>query len=331
MSTPITKFAALSFEITTGNDNVTDEAHILPVGPFRATDGRPVDAEAWQLDAGIAARVISRLSAIKNDLMIDYEHQSLRSKDNGKPVIAAGWFHDLEWRDSLGLYATGIGWTGKAKAHILAKEIRYISAVFTYYEHTGEVVEIISITLTNTPALDGLDSLDDQELAALSKRFSLPTTNPEIDMQDQTQLAALTVERDGLTNKVAALTIERDSLSTQVAALTTERDTLKIRVDAFDAEKVQAALTADKARHTELLTAALTDGRLPPALKDWAEKRSLADLTEYLQGVNPLAMLTKQTTDGRTTQTAALTSVELDVIAKTGISQEDFLAQKSAK
>lgn len=333
MSTPrITKLAALAFEITMGNDLVTDEAHILPVGPFRATDGRPVDAEAWQLDAGIAARVISRLSAIKNDLMIDYEHQSLRSKDNGKPVIAAGWFHDLEWRDSLGLYATGIGWTGKAKGHILAKEIRYISAVFTYYEGTGEVVEIISITLTNNPALDGLESLDNQELAALSKRFSLPTlTKPEIDMPDTAQLAALTVERDGLNQKVTALTVERDSLSTQVAALTTERDTLKTRVDAFDAEKAQAALVVEQTQKDDLVTAALTDGRLPPALKDWAEKRSLADLTEYLQGVNPLALLNKQTPDGHTIQTAALTSVELDVIAKTGISQEDFLAQKSAK
>jgi len=332
MSTPrAPKLAALAFEITAGN-SVPTEAHLLPVGPFRATDGRPEDADAWQLDASIAAAVIARMADVQNDTLIDYEHQSLRAEWNGQPVIAAGWFHDLEWRDGLGLYATGVDWTTKAKDHIAAKEYRYISAVFYYYERTGEVLEIVSVALTNTPALDGLDSLGEQDIAALSKRFSLaPITHPEIDMPDPTQLAALTVERDSLTNKVAALTVERDSLSTQVAALTTERDTLKARVDAIDAEKAQAALAAEQTQKADLVKAALTDGRLPPALKDWAEKRSLADLTEYLGSVNPLALLNKQSADGHTTQTAVLSKDELDVLERTGVSQEDYLKRKAAK
>lgn len=332
MSTPrAPKLAALAFEIAAGN-GVPTEAHLLPVGPFRATDGRPEDADAWQLDATIAAAVIARMADAKNDTLIDYEHQNLRSEANGQPVPAAGWFHDLEWRDGLGLYATGVDWTTKAKAYIAAKEYRYISAVFYYYERTGEVLEIISVALTNTPALDGLNSLGEQDIAALSKRFSPPTTNSEIDMPDPAQLAALTVERDGLTNKVAALTIERDSLSTQVAALTTERDTLKTRVDAFDAEKSQAALAAEQTQKADLVKAALTDGRLPPALKDWAEKRSLADLTEYLGSVNPLALLNKQAGDEHKTNTAALSKEQADIAAKLGVTAEEFLAtqQKNA-
>jgi len=226
MPKPITKIAALVFEIVSAADAlVPTEAHLLPPGPFRSTDGRPEECEAWQLDAAIASQVIARMAAQKNDTLIDYEHQSLRSEWNGQPVIAAGWFRNMEWRDGKGLYAVGVDWTDKAKGHIQTKEYRYISTVFFYYERTGEVIEVVSVALTNTPALDGLDALD---MAALSKRFNLPTETNDMP------IAALTAERDGLKTKIAALTTERDSLNAKVAALTTERDTLKTRVEVLD-------------------------------------------------------------------------------------------------
>lgn len=317
------KLAAMSFAIDVGADGVSTEAHLLPPGPFRATDGRPEECDAWQLDGAIAERVIARMAKLKNRSLIDYEHQSLRSEWNGQPVIAAGWFRDMEWREAKGLYAVNIDWTEKAKGHIQKREILYISAVFFYYERTGEVLEIVTVTLTNTPALDGLDSLD---MAALSKRFDLLKPTKENDMAtEREQLAALAVERDGLNNKVAALTVERDGLSTQVAALTTERDTLKSRVDGFDQEKAAAALAKENEDRTELLQAALTDGRLVPAQKAWAEKQSLADLTEYLAATNPLALLTKQG-DGERAGTAALTKEQAEMAGKMGVTTEDFVA-----
>jgi len=319
----ITKLAVLSFEIAVGADGVTTEAHLLPPGPFRGTDDRPRECDAWMLDAAIAAQVIARMAELKNDTLIDYEHQSLRSEWNGQPVIAAGWFHEMEWREGKGLYAVGIGWTATAKARIQAKEYRYISAVFFYYERTGEVMEIVSVALTNTPALDGLDSLD---MAALSKRFDLLKPTRENDMAtEKEQLAALAVERDGLSNKVASLTVERDGLSTQVAALTTERDTLKTRVDALDQEKAAAALAKEQEDHAALLQTALTEGLLAPAQKAWAEKQPLASLTEYLATKKPLALLTKQV-DGKQTGTAALSKEQADMAAKMGVTTEDFLA-----
>jgi len=323
----ITKLAVLSFEIAVGADGVTTEAHLLPPGPFRGTDDRPRECDAWMLDAAIAAQVIARMAELKNDTLIDYEHQSLRSEWNGQPVIAAGWFHEMEWREGKGLYAVGIGWTANAKTRILAKEYRYISAVFFYYERTGEVMEIVSVALTNTPALDGLDSLD---MAALSKRFDLLKPTKENDMAtEKEQLAALAVERDGLSNKVASLTVERDGLSTQVAALTTERDTLKTRVEALDQEKATAALTKETEDHKALLKVALTEGLLAPAQKTWAEKQPLASLTEYLATKNPLALLTKQV-DGKQS-VAALTAEQAAMAKKMGVSEEDYLVAQNSK
>lgn len=288
---PAIKLASLAFEIA-ASGSVPGEAHLLPIGPFRAADGRPEDCEAWLLDAAIAGNVIKRLRERKNDTLIDYEHQSLRSEWNGQPVIAAGWFHEMQWRDGKGLYAVGVDWTATAKQRIADKEYRYISAVFYYYSATGEVLDVISVALTNTPAIDGLDGLDDDGLAALSKRFSLLNLNPEnTDMpKPEEELAALKVHHESAQQQLAILTVERDTLKTTLAALTTERDTLNSKVEALEAEKAQAALAAEARQRDDLVVAALTDGRMTPAHKPWAEKQSLAALTEYLDVTGPLPL-----------------------------------------
>lgn len=325
---PAVKIASLAFEISAA---VPGEAHLLPVGPFRAADGRPEDCEAWLLDATIAANVIQRLRERKNDTLIDYEHQSLRSEWNGQPVIAAGWFHDMQWRDGKGLYAIGVDWTAAAKQRIADKEYRYISAVFYYYSGTGEVLDIISVALTNTPAIDGLDGLDDDGLASLSKRFSLPqseTENPDMAKPEE-ELAALRVTHADTETALAALTAERDSLKTSLAALTSERDNLQTQVAALTQEKAVAAQAAEQQKHTDLLNAALTDGRLAPAQKPWAEKQSLAALTEYLEATGPLPLVNRQSGGAHKPAQAALTNEEREVLARTGVSEADYLQQKA--
>ncbi|MDP2202276.1 MAG: phage protease [Methylicorpusculum sp.] len=332
MSKPAVKVASLAFEIAAGA-TVPNEAHLLPVGPFRSDDGRPEDSEAWQLDAAIAANVIQRLRDRKNDTLIDYEHQSLRSEYNGQPVIAAGWFHDMHWREGKGLYATGVDWTAAAKQRITDKEYRFISAVFYYYSATGEILDVISVALTNTPAIDGLDGLgDDDGLATLSKRFSLPDLNPETtDMPTpQEELAALRVTHVQTETALATLTAERDTLKNQLAALVSESDTLKTQVAALTQAQADAVQAADQQKHADLLAAALTDGRLAPAQKPWAEKQSLAALTEYLEATGPLPLVNKQAGGDHKPAHAALTKEERDVMARTGVSEDEFLQQKAA-
>lgn len=286
---------ALVYEIAPSPDGtVPTETRLLPAGYFRATDGRPKECSAWLLDATIAAQVIRRAQERKNDILIDYEHQSLHTDDNGQPAIAAGWIKaaNLQWRES-GLWAIGIDWTDKARAHIAAKELRYTSAVFTYYESTGEVIEIISATLTNSPALDDLD-----DLAALKRLTQLSRINQTKGsaMDKDLQIAALTVERDTAKTNLAALTQERDQLTTTVAALTKERDDQAAKLKALEDEKNQAALVAEQAECQGLIQAALKEGHVLPVVAPFLEKLNKADLTEYLTktaGINT-AILGKQ-------------------------------------
>lgn len=310
--------AALVFEVEAG----ATEAHLLPPGPFRAVDGRPHDVEAWQLDAAIAARVIAQQNTRSNDTLIDFEHQSLRAADNGKRVEAAGWFRDLEWRDGRGLYATSIRWVGDTAQLIADRKVRYVSAVFLYHRTTGEVLEILSVALTNTPALDGLDAL-----AELARKTS--TTHVKEPLMTPEQIAALSLERDTLKTSHAALAAEVGTLKASVAALTAERDTLKAAVDAAAAEKAQAALAAETKARDDLITAALGDGRLTPAQKPWAEKQPLASLTEFLGAAPQLPPGGGRQGGGESGGEAALTADEIAMCTRMGVSAEDYLKSKA--
>lgn len=144
------------------------EFRILPAGVFRAKDGRPAHLPGWKIDAEIAQRVIAA-SASVDELVIDYEHQTINAEKNGQPAPAAGWFRRMVWREGAGLFAVDVQWTDKARAMIAAKEYRYISPVFPYNAVTGEVQKIVGLGLTNNPALPGLANL-----AALSAKPASP-------------------------------------------------------------------------------------------------------------------------------------------------------------
>ncbi len=135
------------------------EFRLIPAGRFRANDGRPHRIAGWLMDGISAKAIIAALAAQKNDLLIDYEHQSLHTQETGGPAPAAGWFKRLQWREGDGLYVTDARWTRNAAARLSAGEYRYISPVFQFDETTGRVLSIIGAAVTNKPALDGLTDL----------------------------------------------------------------------------------------------------------------------------------------------------------------------------
>lgn len=152
---------------------------LLPAGAFKARDGRPFDTEDghWHLTAEIAATLISNASALGQDILIDYEHQTLNKEKNGQPAPAAGWFDgsEMQWREDAGLYIKP-RWTDNASAYIAAKEYRFLSAVFPY-NAAGHPLEIRMAAITNDPGVVGMEAL-----AALAASLS-PTTTTQDDKE----------------------------------------------------------------------------------------------------------------------------------------------------
>lgn len=338
----VSTIAALVFALAPSAESYPAgcNAQIFPDGAFRADDGRPrnmdgVEVDDWKMSAEVAATLIADLESSGKPILYDYEHNSLYGDTR-----AAGWIVELVYVAGRGLFGR-VEWTPRGTKEIADKEFRYSSPLFYFDPKTGAVTKLQSVALTNNPALGDLGAVDlvrraalaALPIGALANQFlntagGLPGNNPPGESMTPEQLAALTAERDGLKTNMAALTAERDGLKTQVVALTGERDSLKTKVDAADTEKAEAALVADKAKHAELLQAALTDGRLVPAQKVWAEKQSLADLTEYLDATNPLAILQKQA-DGKEGGGNGLLQEELAMCSRMGVSPEDFIKAKA--
>ncbi|MXR36715.1 phage protease [Craterilacuibacter sinensis] len=314
--------AALTVEITQGQPAIK----LLPSGAFRARDGRPAECAAWQLDETLAAALIREACSRDVPYVIDYEHQTLRSEQNGQPAPASAWFRTLEWRED-GLYATDVEWTAKAAAMIADKEYRYLSPVFTYDKH-GRVTGLLHVALTNNPALDELPEL---QVAALSR---LVSTTPPVTQEDSTmdelieqlrwllnlpvgasaddikaQLQKL-IDQLSSGNGTAAASVDLVNLigtqQQRIAALSaSQADPARfVSVDTMRALQDQVATLTAKLQGGEmeqLVTAALSDGRLLAVQEDWARelgKSNLNALQGYLATAPKIAALSGTQTQG---------------------------------
>ncbi len=209
---------------------------LLPVGPFKARDGRPFDVPGghWQLDKSIATTLINRAKALGQDILIDYDHQTLNVEKTGKEAPAAGWYNgdEIEWREGEGLFIKP-RWTERAAALVAAKEYRFLSAVFPY-DAQGRPLELRMTAITNDPGVVGM-----QALAALSAQLIQPgqpaTLTKENSMNELLKklLAKLGIELTG------------DPTDEQLQKALTELDSLQ--ASAKKAPELEAALSAEKA------------------------------------------------------------------------------------
>lgn len=165
--------AFCSFDLTASSEHFV----LIPEGIFRSEiDGRPFDAPHWELTPERGHQMVATLNQRKIDMVIDYEHATIKSKNSGDPAPAAGWLKSagFTYIEGVGLCSTDFEWLDKAKAHIQAKEYKYISPVFLYNK-SGEICALINVALTNTPALD---QLPEAKLAAAAQdfitQFSIP-------------------------------------------------------------------------------------------------------------------------------------------------------------
>ncbi|EEG08962.1 phage protease [Pseudogulbenkiania ferrooxidans] len=338
---PLPQVAALSFEIAVDGKAM----RLVPAGIFRARDGRPFDAPHWYTDANVAAQVIRRAQEEVDDLVIDYEHQTLYAEQNGQKAPAAGWFKDMEWRDGLGIYAVNVRWTKTAQAHLDDEEYRYLSPVFTYDPQTGEVLRILMAALTNKAGLDGLDDLsrlavnrfsltpnhaqeDTVDLKELCKQLGLPETTTEAEVQAAlVALKTKATQADGLTQEVAALKANGPDLAKYVpiAALREAQGELATLKAEKQESQVEALVQEGKAAC-----------KITPALEPWARdlgKRDLAALRSFLDTAPAMAGLKDGQTDGKapTDGSHGLSADELAVCKQLGMTPEAFAKEKASQ
>ncbi|WP_421225921.1 phage protease [Aeromonas enteropelogenes] len=210
---------------------------LLPVGPFKARDGRPFDVPGghWQLDKSIATTLINRAKALGQDILIDYDHQTLHIEKTGKEAPAAGWFSgdEIKWREGQGLFIKP-RWTDRAAAMVAAKEYRFLSAVFPY-DAQGRPLELRMAAITNDPGVVGMQALAALSALPASQPGQLANPSKETSMNELLKklLAKLGIELTG------------DPTDEQLQKALAELDSLQ--ASAKKAPELEAALTAEKA------------------------------------------------------------------------------------
>lgn len=316
----------------------TTDLQLIPAGKFDAPLGSMLGVKGpWFIDEDIAAAAIARIQQLENDIVIDFEHQTMLAAENGKPAPAAGWIKrkDIKWVAGKGLVAETVNWTDEAKAFIDSGQYKYLSPVFAFSKSTGNVLDIRQVALTNNPAIDGMDEV----VAAATAKF-LPHHQEETPM-DPELLKLLGLDDAATKEEVlaacTALKADKDTLTKQladkdeaIAAATAATPDSAMQAIAGLQQQV-AALTANQttAEMDTLIAAAKTAGKLIPAQEDWARGLGVDKLKGYLETAPQIAALTQQQTDGKEDQfdkdgKAVLSDEQIAMCSSMGISQEDY-------
>lgn len=226
--------------------------------------------------------ITAALSEHGVDLVVDYEHKTL----TGDVAPAAGWVKELKLTDDA--IMARVEWTDKAREYLRNKEYRYLSPV-VHVHPDGRVGGLSSIALTNIPAIDGMYAVVNSAAAVAAENIdNMDKDNKEDNKMDE--LWAQLLELLGLspeTTPEGALDAVRkiqEAAKAQPDAKAEDQDKvvansvicgllgLEPGAKTEEAAAKIVALRADGAQQTaeEMVTLALRDGKITPALKGWA-------------------------------------------------------------
>ncbi len=286
-----------------------------------------VDEESFEaVSAGIARR--------GNDIVIDYEHQTL----DGVQAPAAGWVKEVKWEEGKGVLAR-VAWTEKGAAYVAAEEYRYISPVFYVRESDKRLVALASVALTNAPKhnhlkpilakLDGGHPVathreDDMDfLKKLAARLGM--SEDATEEQVMAQVASLK-DKEPATREVIpaqvleALGLDSGDTSTVVASIHAAKQSAKGMVSREEFAKLQAKLAKRDAQ--EVVAKAMSEGKITPDQQAWAEGYAKADIEGFktfvakapvVVPVSPLPGKKPEKTDLVTDETVLAVAKQMDV------------------
>lgn len=354
---------ACSFEV---NKIASGEIQLFPATNFRANDGRPEALAAWVMNAAVAQTLIAQFAKRTNPMVLDYEHQTYLSADNGQPAMAAGWIDTLRWLEPSegvagGLFAS-VRWTERAAAHIAAEEYKFISPVFTHDPKTGAVLRLLNAALTNNPAIDDMQAVSarltanfltkeqnimelDELLERMRYWLNLPTLSTPQEVVAEIDKAIALIKADaGEAAAIAAtsggvfglLAQRRSDLVLARSAVPSPAEFVPVAT--FDAVKSELVLLKSAQLESEvggIVQTAVLAGKIQPAEVEWMTrlgKTSIELLKQRVASAPILAAPGTQTNgiapvgDG----VGALSAGELAMCRQMGLSQDDFKKTRAA-
>jgi len=249
--------------------------------------------EPFLVDRKAFETLISFVSRRGNDIVIDYEHQTLK----GVKAPAAGWIKEYRWEEAKGI-SVRVEWNDEASEHILKKEYRYFSPVSIVRKKDKRLIAVHSVALTNAPRTNHLTPI----LAKLGEEFRKENSDMEFL---KSLIAKLGIEAGADENKVVeaveavmakankgpeqvevvakdvlqALDLTEGDSSTVVASIHALKQSSKGAVSREEFDRLQKDL--NKRDADEVVAKARLEGKISPDQKEWADAYALRDLDGF--------------------------------------------------
>jgi phage I-like protein len=324
----------LFLALSTDGGKVPEWVQIIPFGEHNTDKGLVI------LDNAGAAEVLENYKAMVNDLVIDYEHQTL----TGKEAPAAGWIGQLENRGKDGIWAN-VAWCKRAAAMLESREYRYLSPVMLL-DKKRRVRSLHSAALTNTPAIDGMEPVvAKQDVnggdAAIHKEDSIKmdkilnalglaatATEEEVIAAVNALKAAAGAIPVACKGVITALGLKDGANESEVVGTIVAMKSGSDKVTELSAKvtELTGQLTAITAE--ELVQVALKAGKITAGQLDWARDYAKRDAEGFkvfsakAPAAVPIGEDHKQPADKK--EAAELSVPELAVCKQLGVSAEAF-------
>lgn len=310
------------------------EIQVIPYGYHKTPKGD------FLCDDESARLVLEEFASHKNNMVADYEHQTL----DGKEAPAAGWITQLVNKGADGIWAR-VDWTEKAKAYLANREYRYVSPVFLKRAADNRVVRLINVALTNQPNIDGMVPLVNK--GNIARGYPLHKE----DIQMKRTLEALGLP-EGADDDAASAAVARLKAAAVVVANKAVCEALGLKETAAESEVVGTVMamkqgfaqTGDLAakvasleaqqrvrESTELVAMAMKEGKITSGQQDWARAYAEKDPEGFKVFVAKAAVVVpngKLPSGAQTERAAATDETQVMVNKMLGISDETFNKHK---
>lgn len=290
-----------------------------------------------------AARVVAAFRSEGRDLVVDYDHQTMR----GGEAPAAGWIRSLE-AGPAGLVCR-VEWTARGRERLDAREYRYMSPVLHFGADGRHPVRVSSVALTNHPAFEGYRPLVADDGPGVTGRNKGEHRMDEHlkKIAEALGVAVAFDDKDGgaafaeaAAGKARELRQAADAAAAFLAlhgAKTFDDVTGKIKGMVPASEKAALEERLAKAEAEKLVAKAFDDGKLVEAQREWAlgyaarDAKSFSDFVEKAPKVAPEKDPVHGADKPGEKEGTQLSDEELKVLKACGVTDEQIKKYTSEK
>jgi len=260
----------------------------------------------------------------QGQLPVDYDHGMLGLISTPESGSAAGWFTPSV-NDAGDLVANDVQWTPRGAEKLSQREYRYFSPALYIDPDSRRVSKLVNVALTNLPA-----TRDQIPLVANQKAPGIDGQEPE-HMKNLLQMLGAKDEAEAMSvatewNNTSAELVKLTGTKTLAEAMAAVAANAKLPDEVFklSAKVVELEKSASDDAKGALIVKLSEAGKLPPALKDWAQGQTLESLQAFGEAA-PVVNGDNHTPPEGGSKTVVLSEEDRKVMAQTGVSEEAFL------